>query len=67
MRLVLEFRPDAVAVAVRNAAPEQQPGARGAAGHGLAGMRERLALVGGRLTAGPDGGGWAVEAEVPGA
>ncbi|NEA35773.1 sensor histidine kinase [Streptomyces sp. SID13031] len=33
-------------------------------GFGLAGMRERLALVGGRLEAGPDGDGWLVMAEV---
>lgn len=34
-------------------------------GFGLAGMRERLALVGGTLTAGPDGDDWLVVAEVP--
>jgi signal transduction histidine kinase len=34
-------------------------------GFGLAGMRERLALVGGTLTAGPDGDDWLVIAEVP--
>jgi hypothetical protein len=28
-------------------------------------MRERLALVGGTLTAGPDGDDWLVVAEVP--
>jgi signal transduction histidine kinase len=33
-------------------------------GFGLAGMRERLALVGGKLAAGPDGDGWLVIAEV---
>lgn len=33
-------------------------------GFGLAGMRERLALVGGKLDAGPDGDGWLVIAEV---
>ncbi len=33
------------------------------AGHGIAGMRERLALYGGHLDVGPDdGGGWAVRA-----
>ncbi|NHD19440.1 MULTISPECIES: histidine kinase [unclassified Actinopolyspora] len=37
-----------------------------AEGFGLTGMRERLALVDGRLTAGPDGaGGWSVTADVP--
>jgi signal transduction histidine kinase len=35
-------------------------------GHGLAGMRERVALLGGRLSAGPRAdGGFAVRAEVP--
>ncbi|MGI5129209.1 sensor histidine kinase [Pseudonocardia sp. CA-107938] len=66
LHVVLEFRPDAVAVAVRNEAA-RVPAASSVPGHGLTGMRERLALVGGRLTAGPDGAGWAVVAEVPGA
>lgn len=35
-------------------------------GYGLAGMSERLRLVGGYLTAGPGPGGWSVHAEVPG-
>ncbi|GLX05778.1 MULTISPECIES: sensor histidine kinase [unclassified Microbispora] len=34
-------------------------------GHGLQGMRERLALAGGTLSAGPAGGLWEVRAEVP--
>jgi signal transduction histidine kinase len=34
-------------------------------GFGLAGMRERLLLVGGTLSVGPDGGDWIVVAEVP--
>jgi signal transduction histidine kinase len=38
----------------------------GAGGYGLAGMRERLLLAGGSLTAGPDAEGWSVHAEVPG-
>jgi signal transduction histidine kinase len=37
----------------------------GEKGFGLAGMRERLALVNGTLEAGPDGDGWLVIAEVP--
>jgi signal transduction histidine kinase len=69
LHVVLEFRPDAVAVAVRNEPPATAPAPAGppVRGHGLTGMRERLALVGGRLTAGPDGAGWSVVAEVPGA
>ncbi|MFI9719321.1 sensor histidine kinase [Streptomyces sp. NPDC052396] len=35
------------------------------AGAGLTGMRERVALVGGSLTAGPAGGRWRVQAELP--
>jgi signal transduction histidine kinase len=35
-------------------------------GNGLIGMRERVTAVGGRLTAGPDDGGFAVRAFVPG-
>jgi signal transduction histidine kinase len=34
-------------------------------GYGLAGMRERLRMVGGSLVAGPADGGWRVHAEVP--
>jgi signal transduction histidine kinase len=35
-------------------------------GHGLAGMRERVALLGGSLQAGPEaGGGFAVRAALP--
>jgi signal transduction histidine kinase len=44
------------------------PGAAepGSDGHGLLGMRERAIMVGGTLRAGPaDGGGFAVEAELP--
>ena len=36
------------------------------AGHGLTGMRERLALFGGELSAGPSAsGGWRVRATLP--
>jgi signal transduction histidine kinase len=43
------------------------PRTEGPSGYGLTGMRERLALVGGTLTAGErdEGAGWRVTAEVP--
>src|SRR5690606_38489959 len=34
-------------------------------GHGLIGMRERVNVHGGELTAGPSGRGWAVDATIP--
>ena len=39
--------------------------ARSGAGAGLRGMRERVELAGGQLSAGANGGGWSVRAEVP--
>jgi signal transduction histidine kinase len=66
----LEFAADAVALTVHNSAPPRtspEPAGAGVAGNGLTGMRERLALVGGHLHAGPDGAGWVVRAEVTGA
>ncbi|MFE0203132.1 sensor histidine kinase [Streptomyces sp. NPDC058985] len=51
---------------VRDDGPGRGAGSVPGAGHGLTGMRERAALVGGRLSAGagPDGG-FLVEAELP--
>ncbi|MGW1345510.1 sensor histidine kinase [Kribbella sp. NPDC002412] len=59
-RVDVELRyADGVRLAVRN------KGVTAGEGFGLAGMRERLALIGGTLTAGPDGDDWLVVAEVP--
>jgi signal transduction histidine kinase len=55
----LDYR-DGLRLVVRNACAEAPAGE----GFGLPGMRERLALVGGKLEAGPDGDGWLVVAEV---
>jgi signal transduction histidine kinase len=52
-------------VVVRNG-PPARPVPENAAGHGLVGMRERVAVHGGSFTAGPRlGGGWYLTAEVP--
>ncbi|TMR20638.1 sensor histidine kinase [Nonomuraea turkmeniaca] len=61
----LHYTDDALRLAVR----DNGPGPSGAqqAGHGLAGMRERAAAVGGELRTGPaPGGGFLVEARLPG-
>jgi signal transduction histidine kinase len=62
-------RTGGVLIAVRNTPPARAPdGALAAAGSGtgLAGLRERVALIGGTLRAGPSGdGGFEVEATLP--
>ena len=62
--VTLRYRPQAVEVAVH----DRGPGARGRPrdGHGLPGMRQRVALYGGELRVGSGPrGGFAVEATVP--
>ncbi|WP_158896251.1 sensor histidine kinase [Amycolatopsis anabasis] len=54
--------PDVVRLRVFNAAEPGRPVGRG---HGVLGMRERAAAVGGSCTAGRSAGGWLVEAELP--
>jgi signal transduction histidine kinase len=57
-----------VEITVRSGAPSGPASGleRSGGGHGLAGMRERVAACGGDLTAGPAGdGGWLVSARLP--
>jgi signal transduction histidine kinase len=62
----LRYRPRALQVKVRDDGHgTAQPNGEGA-GHGLIGMRERVALYGGRIETGPaDGGGFEIRAELP--
>jgi signal transduction histidine kinase len=64
-KVTLGYRPDALELTIADsgngAASAASPG-----GHGLVGMRERAALFGGTLTAGPrDGRGFEVRASLP--
>ncbi len=70
--VVLRYGPHALLVSVSDdgAGPigpaSGREGDGGIAGHGLLGMRERTALLGGEFTAGsPDDGGFAVSATIP--
>jgi signal transduction histidine kinase len=65
-QVVLRYRPDEFALEVRDDGRAQPAGPSGVAGHGLAGMRERVALVGGTLVAEDlPGGGFRVAARMP--
>jgi signal transduction histidine kinase len=67
----LHYQPGALVITVTDDGPGGPRGSGGAAppgqqGHGIAGMRERAALVGGELTAGPlSGCGFQVKATLP--
>lgn len=63
--VVARYAPGNLNLRVYNDAPAQ-PTVSGPAGHGINGMRERAAAVGGTLRAGPTGdGGFEVVAELP--
>jgi signal transduction histidine kinase len=63
----LSFADDRTSLTVANGATTVVPRAEFAdgTGMGLVGMRERVALLGGTLHAGPHGEGWTVELEIP--
>jgi len=54
-----------VAVADSGPRPDAAPSPPAGGGHGLIGLRERLRLYDGTLTAGPSGTGYRVDAVVP--
>jgi signal transduction histidine kinase len=64
----LRYGPDETVLTVSNPLPAGGSGgplARAGAGYGLTGLRERAALAGGTLAAGPDGGQWLVRLRLP--
>ena len=64
-QIVLRYRPDEFTLEVRDDG-RVEPAGQAEAGHGLAGMRERVALVGGTLVAEDlPGGGFLVAARMP--
>jgi signal transduction histidine kinase len=65
--MTLDYTHGRVTLTISNPSPSPGPGvaADQGGGYGLAGMRERLQLIGGTLTAGRSGGQWVVRAEVP--
>jgi signal transduction histidine kinase len=65
VRVEVRYERRALAVTVTDDGPRTTPQEPGG-GHGLVGMRERVAMLGGTLSAGPaEPGGWAVRAELP--
>jgi len=64
--VTVEHRPQALLLEVRDTGGTPTPAAHQGAGRGLIGMRERLAVYGGTLTAGPlPAGGYRVCAQIP--
>ena len=66
MSVVVEYGAARLLLKVCDEATTKRPAFTGAAGQGIAGMRERAALLGGEVTAGPRAeGGFVVEAVLP--
>jgi len=65
-RVELDYRPAGLGLRVVNGPARSQPVPSPGPGHGVLGMRERAAMLGGELTAGPaPDGGYAVAAVLP--
>jgi signal transduction histidine kinase len=72
-RVLIGYRPGGLSIEVADEGPRAtrpsdrapRPIARTGGGHGLIGMRERAALFGGKLEAGPHAGGFRVRASIP--
>ncbi|MFJ4789947.1 sensor histidine kinase [Streptomyces sp. NPDC088794] len=63
VRLAILVEESRLSIRVKDTGPATSPGPPNEEGHGLVGMRERAALYGGTVSAGPTGGGgWSVEA-----
>ncbi|MGX1479167.1 UNVERIFIED_CONTAM: signal transduction histidine kinase [Streptomyces canus] len=63
VRLAILVEDSRLSITVHDTGPATPPGPPNEEGHGLVGMRERAALYGGTVSAGPaGGGGWSVEA-----
>ncbi|MEU7798008.1 histidine kinase [Micromonospora arborensis] len=63
--LLLELHPDAMELELVNAVGRRNRADPGRGGRGLDGMRERVLLLGGRLSVGPDGDRWLIRARLP--
>jgi signal transduction histidine kinase len=62
----VSYQPDALVLEIADTGRDRTAGAARPAGHGIAGMRERAAAVGGTLQAGPSAdGGFRVRARLP--
>jgi signal transduction histidine kinase len=64
--VTLRYQPRALTVEIRNAAGSGHAPPTAAGGHGLMGIRERVAMYGGDLQAGPSSaGGYTLQVRLP--